>query len=70
MDRTLDFTPSLFFLNKYSIKDQSDPNLEKATSDLYVFEFYEGIMNDKTPYTGMPVVKSQRKYQTNTIKLK
>ena len=57
--RTLDFTPSLFFLNKYSIKDQSDPNLEKATSDLYVFEFYEGIMNDKTPYTGMPVVKAR-----------
>jgi leucyl-tRNA synthetase len=57
--RTLDFAPSLFFLNKYSIKDQSDPNLEKATSDLYGFEFYEGIMNDKTPYTGMAVVKTR-----------
>jgi leucyl-tRNA synthetase len=54
-----DFIPSLFFLNRYSIKEQSDPNLEKATSDLYALEFYEGAMNDKTPYNGMPVVKAR-----------
>ncbi len=58
-DKKHEFIPSLFFLNKYSIKEQSDPNLEKATSDLYALEFYGGTMNDKTPYTGMPVVKAR-----------
>ena len=50
--------PSTIFLEKYSIRDQTDPNLEKATSDLYNLEFYDGIMNDNTPYSGMPVSKS------------
>ena len=55
-----DFMPSLFFISTSSIKEQSDPNLEKATSDLYALEFYEGIMNDKTPYKGMPVEKPEK----------
>ncbi|HET6590981.1 MAG TPA: leucine--tRNA ligase [Candidatus Nitrosocosmicus sp.] len=52
--------PSLVMLKKYSIKEQSDPNLEKATSDLYTLEFYSGKMNNSVlNYSGMPVPKAR-----------
>ncbi len=53
--------PSQVFVNKYSIKDQNDPNLEKATSDLYNLEFYGGKMNDKTPISGTSVSTAKEK---------
>lgn len=62
--QTIDYTiddseiPALDMLKKYSITEQSDPNLEKATSDLYSLEFYSGQMNKSIPnYSGMPVSK-------------
>ncbi|MER5175116.1 MAG: leucine--tRNA ligase [Candidatus Nitrosocosmicus sp.] len=60
--------PSSIFLEKYSIKDQTDPNLEKATSDLYNFEFYNGIMNDRTPYSGIHVSKAKEKIKQTLLK--
>jgi leucyl-tRNA synthetase len=52
--------PSLAMLKKYSITEQSDPNLEKATSDLYSLEFYSGKMNNSLPnFSGMPVSKAR-----------
>ena len=55
-------------MEKYSIKDQTDPNLEKATSDLYNFEFYDGIMNDRTPYSGIHVSKAKEKIKQTLLK--
>ncbi|MDQ6722703.1 MAG: leucine--tRNA ligase, partial [Thermoproteota archaeon] len=60
--------PSSIFLEKYSIKDQTDPNLVKATSDLYNFEFYEGVMNNKTPYSGIPVSKVKEEIKQALLK--
>lgn len=52
--------PSLVLLKKYSIKEQNDPNLEKATSDLYTSEFYTGIMKESIPhYAGMAVAQAR-----------
>ena len=48
--------PSRVLLKKYGISNQNDPNLEKATSELYSLEFYNGKMNEDTfEYSGMPV---------------
>ncbi len=52
--------PSMVFLEKYNISNQNDPNLEKATSELYSLEFYGGKMNERTfEYSGMPVSKAK-----------
>ncbi len=52
--------PSGVFLEKYGISNQSDPNLDKATSELYSIEFYSGKMNEGTfEYSGMPVSKAK-----------
>ena len=52
--------PSGMFLEKYGISNQSDPNLDKATSELYSIEFYSGKMNEGTfEYSGMPVSKAK-----------
>lgn len=52
--------PSGVFLEKYGISNQSDPNLDKATSELYSLEFYSGKMNEGTfEYAGMPVSKAK-----------
>ncbi|MBA3750192.1 MAG: leucine--tRNA ligase [Nitrosopumilus sp.] len=59
--------PSSVFLNKYSIIDQNDTNLEKATSDLYSLEFYDGVMNGNTPYLGLPVSKAKEKIKQDVL---
>ncbi|HKU82880.1 MAG TPA: leucine--tRNA ligase [Candidatus Nitrosocosmicus sp.] len=52
--------PARVLLEKYDISNQSDPNLEKATSELYSIEFYKGKMNKGTfEYSGMPVSKAK-----------
>ena len=52
--------PSGVFLEKYGISNQNDPNLDKATSELYSLEFYSGKMNEGTfEYSGMPVSKAK-----------
>lgn len=62
--------PSVYFLNKYSISDQSDVNLEKATSDQYSLEFYNGIMNNKAlDYSGLSVSEAKDKVKEQLFKL-
>lgn len=51
--------PSEFFLIKYAITNQADPNLEKATSDLYSLEFYGGTMNLNTPFPNVAVSEAK-----------
>ena len=52
--------PARVLLEKYGISNQSDPKLEKATSELYSLEFYKGKMNEGTfEYSGMPVSKAK-----------
>jgi len=52
--------PSMVILKKYTISNQNDPNLEKATSELYSLEFYSGKMNERTlEYSGIPVSKAK-----------
>lgn len=52
--------PALEVIKKHGIKNQDDPKLEGATSDLYSHEFYKGRMLDNTlQYKGMSVVKAR-----------
>jgi len=60
--------PSIIFLKKYSIDNQTDPRLEEATSDLYSFEFYEGILNDKTSYPNTSVSKAREIVKQELLK--
>ncbi len=53
--------PSQIFIQKYTVADQTDPKLEKATSDLYNLEFYCGKMNSKSPLAGTSVSIAKEK---------
>jgi leucyl-tRNA synthetase len=59
--------PSLIFLKKYSILDQNDPNLEKATEELYSLEFYKGSMNKETAYSGLAVSSAKEKVKKDLL---
>jgi leucyl-tRNA synthetase len=49
-------SPAAKMIMKYKIKDQDDPQLEKATNELYSQEYYKGKMLQNTQkYVGMPV---------------
>ena len=49
-------SPAAKIIMKYKIKDQDDPQLEKATNELYSQEYYKGKMLQNTQkYVGMPV---------------
>ena len=49
-------SPAAKMIMKYKIKDQDDPQLEKATNELYSQEYYKGKMLQNTQkYIGMPV---------------
>ncbi len=61
--------PAVILLKKYSIKGQNDPNLEKATSDLYSIEYYSGKMNENTlSYSGLEVSVAKEKVKDDLIK--
>lgn len=63
--------PSMILLQKYSIKEQNDSNLEKATSELYSLEFYSGTMNDTTLlYSGLPVSEAREKIKFELLQTK
>lgn len=63
--------PSMIFLKKYSIRGQNDPNLEKATSDLYSIEYYSGKMNQNTyPYSALEVSVAKEKVKNDLTKNK
>ena len=68
LDTNQEIIPSSIFLKKYFIKDQNDPNLEKATSELYTLEFYDGVMNNKTPYSDMPISKVKEEIKQTLLK--
>ena len=63
--------PSRVLLKKYGISNQNDPNLEKATSELYSLEFYSGKMNEDTfEYSGMPVSEAKDLVKDRLIALR
>lgn len=48
--------PSRIIIERLGVKDQHDPLLEKATSELYSHEFYKGRLKENTgKYAGMTV---------------
>jgi leucyl-tRNA synthetase len=52
--------PSQIMIEKLGVKDQHDPLLEKATTELYSHEFYKGRMKENTgKYAGMPVSEAK-----------
>lgn len=60
--------PAMIFLEKYSISDQSDPNLEKATSELYSLEYYSGKMNHGAQsYADMTVSIAKEKIKNDLL---
>jgi len=64
-----DKIPAMLFLEKYSITGQTDPNLEKATSELYSLEYYSGKMNNKThSYSNMTVSIAKEKVKEDLLK--
>ena len=49
-------SPAAKIINEFKVKDQEDPQLEKATNELYSHEYYKGKMLQNTgKYVGMPV---------------
>ncbi|MDQ3984408.1 MAG: leucine--tRNA ligase, partial [Thermoproteota archaeon] len=49
-------SPAAKIVSKFKVKDQDDPQLEKATNELYSHEYYKGKMLQNTgKYKGMPV---------------
>ena len=49
-------SPAAKIISKFKVKDQEDPQLEKATNELYSHEYYKGKMLRNTgKYVGMPV---------------
>jgi leucyl-tRNA synthetase len=48
--------PAAKIISKFKVKDQEDPQLEKATNELYSHEYYKGKMLQNTgKYVGMPI---------------
>jgi leucyl-tRNA synthetase len=49
-------SPAAKIISKFKVKDQEDPQLEKATNELYSHEYYKGRMLQNTgKYVGMSV---------------
>ncbi|MDQ4056447.1 MAG: leucine--tRNA ligase, partial [Thermoproteota archaeon] len=49
-------SPAAKIISKFKVKDQEDPQLEKATNELYSHEYYKGKMLQNTgKYVGIPV---------------
>ena len=52
--------PAADLIQKFKVQDQKDPQLEKATQELYSKEFHDGMMKENTgSYSGMPVAKAR-----------
>ncbi len=52
--------PAADLILKFKVQDQKDPQLEKATQELYSKEFHDGIMKENTGiYSGMPVARAR-----------
>ena len=57
-------------IRKFNIKNQEDPQLEKATNELYFQEFHSGIMLQNTgKYAGMSVAEAKERIKREIITL-
>lgn len=55
-----DIIPSQAIIKRLGVKDQYDPLLEKATTELYSHEFYKGRLKENTgKYAGMTVSEAK-----------
>ncbi|MEM2680525.1 MAG: leucine--tRNA ligase [Candidatus Bathyarchaeia archaeon] len=60
--------PALDAIKKRGIKNQNDPKLEEATSEVYSKEFHSGIMKENTrQYAGLPVAIAKEKVKSEFI---
>lgn len=63
-----DIMPAAQVIKKFNIKNQQDPQLEKATSEIYSYELYKGKMSQNTgKYAGMPVSEAKDKIKKEII---
>jgi leucyl-tRNA synthetase len=61
-------SPAEQIIKKYKVKDQHDPELEKATNELYSQEYYTGKMLDNTQnYAGLPVAVAKDRIKKEII---
>jgi len=64
----IDVIPSKQIINKLNIQDQTDPEIEKATNELYSHEYYKGKMLQNTgKYSGMPVSEAKDKVKSEIL---
>jgi leucyl-tRNA synthetase len=60
-----DTIPAEQFIKKFKINSQNDPDLQKATNELYSHEFYKGKMSKETgSIAGLSVAKAKDKVKT------
>jgi leucyl-tRNA synthetase len=60
--------PAAQIIKKFNIKNQHDPQLEEATSEIYSYEFYRGKMSQNAgKYAGMPVSEAKDKIKKEII---
>jgi len=60
--------PALDAIKKRGIKNQTDPKLDEATSEVYTKEFHSGIMKENTmQYAGLPVHVAKEKVKLEFI---
>ena len=63
-----DTVPSEQLLKKFKINSQNDPDLQKATNELYSHEFYKGKMSKNTgSNAGLTVAKAKDKVKMEII---
>jgi leucyl-tRNA synthetase len=61
-------SPAAKIVSKFKVKDQDDPQLEKATDELYSHEYYKGKMLQNTgKYVGMPVSVAKDMIQNEIV---
>lgn len=60
--------PSKQVIDRLNIHDQTDPEIEKATNELYSHEFYKGKMLQNTgKYGGLPVSEAKDKVKSEIL---
>ncbi len=63
--------PALDALKKFGIKDQKDPHLEEATSEIYGKEFHAGKMKQNTgEYADLPVSIAKDRVREDLLEMK
>jgi len=63
--------PALDVIKRFGVKNQKDPSLEQATSEIYRKEFHAGKMKANTgKYTGLPVSVAKDRVREDLIRAK